>query len=216
MSDMPGMEMSLHPWTSTDFFMMLLMWVVMMIGMMVPTAMRTVLIYARIGAQAQTRGQSFAPTWMFVMGYVVIWSLFSVAATGLQWALETRALLSPMMVTNSAHLGAALLVFAGIYQLTPFKDACLKHCQSPAEFISSHFKKGNFGAFQLGLTHGAYCLGCCWALMGLLFVGGVMNLVWILAITLFVLVEKLLPQGLRTVRITGVAMIASGIAYLLT
>jgi predicted metal-binding membrane protein len=215
MPDMPGMAMGIHDWTPTDFIMMSLMWVIMMIGMMVPSAMRSVMIYSLIVSKAQTSGRSIAPTYLFVSGYVCIWSFFSLIATILQWLLERLALVSPMMVSTSAYLGAVLLIGAGVYQLTPLKDVCLKHCQAPTEFINKHYKKGSFGAFQLGLKHGAYCLGCCWALMGLLFIGGVMNLIWILAISLFVLAEKLLPVQIRTARVTGILMILSGLVFLI-
>lgn len=215
MPDMSGMAMGMRDWSSTDFIMMLLMWVIMMIAMMVPSAMRTVMIYSRIVSKAQTSGRSIAPTYLFVSGYVCIWSFFSLIATILQWLLERLALVSPMMVSSSAYLGAILLICAGVYQLTPLKDVCLKHCQSPTQFITNNFKKGGIGAFQLGLKHGAYCLGCCWALMGLLFIGGVMNLFWILAISLFVLAEKLLPAQIRTARITGILMVLSGGVFLI-
>jgi predicted metal-binding membrane protein len=123
-------------------------------------------------------------------------------------------LLSPMMVSVSAALGAALLITAGIYQLSPWKDACLKHCQSPAMYLASHFKPGIGGAIGLGSRHGSYCLGCCWALMALLFLGGVMNLLWIAAITSFVLAEKLLPPKLRIARVSGILMIVGGMVFL--
>ena len=212
--DMPTMAPGIHPWTSTDFVMMFLMWAIMMFAMMVPSAMRTVLIYARIAARAEVQDSLVTSTFVFVFGYIVIWTLFSVMVTALQWAMETAALLSPMMVTTSSSLGAALLLAAGIYQLTPLKDVCLRHCQSPLMFMVTHYQKGMFGAFQLGLKHGAYCLGCCWLLMGLLFVGGVMNLIWILAISVFVLAEKLLPAKIRSTRITSIIMILAGSVYL--
>jgi len=142
-----------------------------------------------------------------VTGYLAIWTLFSLAATGAQWALDRAALLSPMMVASSPWLGALLLAAAGAYQLTPAKEACLRHCRAPAHFIAAHWRPGVAGAFRMGAIHGVFCLGCCWALMGLLFFGGVMNLLWIAAITLFVLGEKLLPAGRRTARWSGAAMI---------
>jgi predicted metal-binding membrane protein len=215
MPEMSGMSMGVHPWMLNDFIMMFLMWVIMMIGMMVPSAMRTVLIYSRIVHKAQASGRSIAPTYFFVSGYIVIWCFFSIAATLLQWQLESLALVSPMMVVTSSYLGAGLLICAGLYQLTPLKDVCLKHCQSPTEFITRNYKKGTYGAFLLGLKHGTYCLGCCWVLMLLLFVGGVMNLIWILAISLFVLLEKLLPVHIKTTRLTSVVMIVSGLVFLL-
>lgn len=216
MPDMTGMTMGIHEWMPADFIMMLLMWIVMMVGMMVPSAMRSVLIYSRIVSKARASGRAIAPTYLFVTGYVVIWSLFSIVATLFQWLLEHLALVSTMMVSSSSYLGATLLICAGIYQLTPLKDVCLKHCQSPTQFISSHYKKGSFGAFQLGIKHGAYCLGCCWVLMGLLFIGGVMNMIWILAISLFVLFEKLLPVQIKTVRVTGILMILGGFIFFLS
>ncbi len=214
MRDMPNMASGIHSWTPTDFVMMFVMWAVMMFAMMVPSAMRSVLIYARIVAREESQDPLVTPSLVFVFGYIVIWTLFSIMATALQWAMAMAALLSPMMVTTSSSLGAALLVAAGIYQLTPFKNSCLKHCHSPVMFMATHYKKGIRGAFQLGLRHGAYCLGCCWLLMGLLFVGGVMNLIWILAISAFVLVEKLLPAQIQSTRITSLIMISAGSVYL--
>jgi predicted metal-binding membrane protein len=148
-------------------------------------------------------------------GYIAIWTAFSLAATLAQWGLERAALLSPMMVSTSPVLGAALLIGAGVYQMTPYKDSCLKHCREPARFISEHWRPGASGAFVMGAEHGLYCLGCCWILMGLLFFGGVMNLLWIAAITLFVLLEKVLPFGAQGGRIAGAALIALGCLVLL-
>jgi predicted metal-binding membrane protein len=178
-----------HAWSPGDFALMFAMWAVMMVGMMVPSAAPMALVYAAVARKASRQGESLAPTAVFVTGYVVMWTLFSAGATLLQWCLESTALLSPMMVSTSPALGAGLLVAAGLYQMTPQKDACLRHCRSPAHFISEHWRPGTGGAFRMGLVHGAYCLGCCWVLMGILFVGGVMNLLCIAAITLFVLFE---------------------------
>ncbi len=212
-NNMSGMNAGLRPWLAVDFLMMFLMWAVMMVGMMVPTAMRAILIYARIAARGQSGKPLIAPGYLFAGGYIVIWTAFSAAATAMQWGLERAALLSPMMVSNSAGLGAVLLIAAGIYQLTPLKDACLKHCQSPIMYLASNYKSGLPQAFLLGLKHGSYCLGCCWVLMGLLFLGGVMNLLWILAISLFVFAEKLLPAAIRSTRLSGGLMILAGLAY---
>ena len=143
-----------------------------------------------------------------------MWTLFSVAATAAQWGLDQAALLSPMMVATSPALGASLLIAAGVYQMTPAKNACLRHCRSPMHFISEHWRHGVDGAFKMGLEHGAYCLGCFWALMGLLFFGGVMNLLWIAAITLFVLLEKVLPIGVGGGRAAGAAMVLFGLILL--
>jgi len=174
------------------------------------------LIFAAVGRKAAQKGAAVAPTPVFVFGYLVIWFLFSALATLAQWGLERAALLSPMMVTTSPLLGAGLLIAAGVYQLTPAKSACLTHCRSPAHFISGHWRTGTAGAFRMGLDHGLYCLGCCWALMALLFVGGVMNLLWIAAIALFVLLEKVLPYPKWPRRIAGVGLIGTGLALLMS
>jgi predicted metal-binding membrane protein len=206
--------MEIRPWSAVDFALMFAMWAVMMVGMMVPTAAPMTLVYAAVARKAKAEGQgaTVAPTVCFVAGYVTAWTFFSAVATVAQWGLDRAALLSPMMVSSSPWLGAAVLVAAGAYQMTPAKNACLEHCRAPAHFISQHWRPGAAGAFRMGLVHGAFCLGCCWALMGLLFVGGVMNLLWIAAIMLFVLGEKLLPWGNRAGRWSGVAMIAVGVA----
>ena len=211
---MDASMMGVHPWSADDFVMMLIMWIVMMVGMMLPTAIPMTLIYAAVARRAEERGQFVESTAMFVTGYLLMWSAFSVGATVLQWQLDQAALLSPMMVTTSGALGAAILIAAGLYQFTPTKNACLAHCRAPATFISEHWDSGPLGAIRMGAHHGAFCLGCCWALMLLLFFGGVMNLVWIAAITLFVLLEKVLPAGVQGGRWTGAAMVAVGVARL--
>ena len=219
MQHMPSMSsgemLQIQPWTTTDFVFMFLMWAIMMVGMMVPTAIPMTLIHAAIGRKAASQGTPIAPTAMFVVGYVAMWTVFSAAATLAQWALDQAALLSPMMVTNSPELGAGLLIGAGIYQMTPWKDSCLRHCRSPAHFIAEHWRPGVAGAFRMGAEHGAFCLGCCWLLMALLFLGGAMNLLWIAAITLFVLLEKVLPFGDQGGRVAGVGMIVLGVALLI-
>ena len=207
---MPMGAMQIQPWSAHYFLMMFLMWAIMMVGMMLPSVAPTVLIYAAIARKATTGNTPIAPTGAFVSGYVVIWIVFSLFATTAQWALDQAALLSPMMVSNSVGLGAVLIVTAGIYQWLPIKDKCLQQCRSPVDFITSHWQKGMTGAFRMGLSHGMFCLGCCWVLMSLLFVGGVMNLLWIAAITLFVLLEKILPLGDAGGRVMGLIMIATG------
>lgn len=215
--DMEGGSMAmmgLHPWTPTHFAMMFTMWAVMMVGMMLPSATPTTLVYAAVARKAAREGSPIAPTAAFVAGYLAMWTLFSLGATLAQWGLERAALLSPMMVSTSPALGATLLVAAGVYQLTPFKDACLEHCRSPAHFLAERWRPGTAGAVRLGLEHGAFCLGCCWVLMGLLFFGGVMNLLWIGGITLFVLLEKVVPHGAGGGRWVGAGMILAGAAVL--
>jgi predicted metal-binding membrane protein len=201
-------------WTLFDFLLMFVMWSVMMIGMMVPTALRAVMIYAGVAGQAESRGTPLAATGWFVLGYVLVWTGFSFLATVLQSGLHQFGLLSPMMASASPLLGASLLLAAGIYQLTPWKDVCLRHCQTPAVYLAGKFTHGAVGAVSLGIRHGGYCLGCCWVLMGLLFLGGVMNLVWIAAITLYVLLEKLLPSQWRAASVSGWLMIGSATLYI--
>jgi predicted metal-binding membrane protein len=146
----------------------------------------------------------------FVSGYVAVWSAFALAATTMQWALDRAALLSPHMAATSPVLGGAILIAAGLYQWTPLKDACLGLCRSPVAFVMGHWRPGTVGASRMGAEHGAFCVGCCWALMGLLFVGGVMNLLWVAAITVAVLAEKLAPKGGWIARATGAALVLGG------
>jgi predicted metal-binding membrane protein len=212
----PMPMIGLQPWTAAHFGMMFAMWAIMMVGMMLPSATPTTLVYTAVARKAAREGTPVAPVAAFVAGYLFMWTLFSLGATLAQWGLERAALLSPMMVSNSPALGAALLVGAGVYQLTPFKDACLEHCRSPAHFIAGHWRPGRLGALRMGIEHGAYCLGCCWVLMGLLFFGGVMNLLWIAAITLFVLLEKVVPHGAGGGRWAGIGMILAGVLVFLS
>jgi predicted metal-binding membrane protein len=206
MDAMTGMR----PWTATEFGLRLAMWAVMMVAMMVPTAAPMTLMYAAVARKAAAQHNPVAPTFVFVTGYITMWTVFSLVATIGQHALEQAALLSPMMVSRSAMFGAALLIAAGIYQLTPLKNACLRNCRAPAHFLPRYWRTGNLGAFRMGLRLGAYCVGCCWILMGLLFVGGVMNLLWIAAIAIFVLLEKTIPFGELGGRLAGAAMILVG------
>ncbi len=202
------------PWTAGDFALMVMMWSVMMVGMMLPGATPMILLFAMINRKKREAGYPFVPTGAFALGYAGAWTAFSLFATILQWALHSAALLSPMLVSTSAVLAGALFIAAGAYQLTPLKHACLKNCRSPVRFIMTRWRSGSAGALRMGLEHGAYCVGCCWFLMGLLFVLGVMNLLWVAALTILVLVEKAAPHGEWTARISGVAMLAAGL-YLL-
>ncbi len=206
MDAMTGMQ----PWTATEFVLRLAMWAVMMVAMMVPTAAPMTLPYAAVARKAAAQHNPLAPTFVFVTGYIAMWTIFGLVATIAQHALDQAALLSPMMVSRSAMFGAALLIAAGIYQLTPIKNACLRNCRAPAHFLSRYWRTGNLGAFRMGLRLGAYCVGCCWILMGLLFIGGVMNLLWIAAIAIFVLLEKTIPFGEVGGRLAGAAMILVG------
>ncbi|WP_137390210.1 DUF2182 domain-containing protein [Rhodoligotrophos defluvii] len=206
----------LAPWSAGEALLMLVMWTVMMIGMMTPSAAPMILLYARVGRQAEQQGKPFAATAWFAAGYLASWVAFSVLATAAQWALEQGALLTPMMTSASPVLGGLALIGAGLYQWTPFKDTCLTQCQSPLAFIQRHggFRRQRGGAFSLGVRHGAYCIGCCWALMALLFVVGVMNIVWIAALAVLVLIEKVTPAGRTMSRIAGVGLAAAGLAML--
>lgn len=192
-----------------------LMWAVMMLGMMLPSATPVVLFYAAIVRKNGERGTVLPAAWIFAAGYVLIWTAFSLAATGMQVAFEALSLATPMMVVTGSWLAGGLLLAAGLYQWSPLKAICLVKCRSPLAFITGHWRAGRLGALRMGAAHGLYCLGCCWALMLLLFVGGVMNLLWVAAVTAFVLIEKLMPCGLVAGRVAGVGMVAAGLHLLL-
>jgi predicted metal-binding membrane protein len=200
------------PWQAVEFAYVLAMWIVMMIGMMTPSAASMILIYARVGRQAPTSGRPFAPSAWFGSGYLLAWVGFSLAATSTQWALERAALLTPMMESASKVLGAIVLIIAGLYQWTSLKEACLSYCQTPLSFIMHHggFRANPYGALALGFRHGLYCIGCCWSLMLLLFVGGIMNLFWIAALAMLVLLEKTVSFGNSIARLAGFGFIAAG------
>jgi predicted metal-binding membrane protein len=189
---------------------MFLMWWVMMIGMMLPSALPMTLTFATVNRRRRELGTPYVPTAVFVAGYVLAWGAFSMAATGLQWGLERAALMTPMMRTSSPMLGGLLFVAVGLYQLTPLKHACLRRCRSPLAFVLERWHDGTAGALCMGVEHGAYCLGCCALLMTLLFVGGVMNLLWVAAIAAWVLLEKVLPAGEALARGAGVLATALG------
>jgi predicted metal-binding membrane protein len=210
MSAIMAVAMSMAPWDAAGFFLMFLMWVVMMVGMMLPGAAPMILLFATINRKRSIRDAPYVPTALFTLGYFLVWTGFSLLATILQAALQQATLLSPMLVSTSGVLGGTLFITAGLYQWTPLKRACLDKCRSPLDFILFRWRSGIGGALRMGMEHGAYCLGCCWVLMILLFVGGVMNLLWVAAITLFVLTEKLARSGEWIARIGGGAMIAVG------
>ena len=194
-----------------DLVMLFAMWAVMMAGMMLPSVAPVVLLYACVVRKSPGIERPAAHVNAFAWGYLFVWTVFSLAATALQHAFTQWLLLSPMMASQSPFFGGAMLILAGAYQLTPWKRACLAHCQSPAEILPRHWKPGVSGAFHMGSAHGLYCLGCCWALMLLLFVGGVMNLWWIAALTSFVLLEKLAAFGARGERVSGCLLSALGV-----
>lgn len=211
-----GMAMQrAEAWTAVELGLLLVMWAVMMVAMMVPTETVAILAFAAIERRRRARDRPYVPTAIFLGGYVAAWTGFSVLASGAQWGLHRAALLSPMGVGTSPILGGLLLLAAGLFQWTPFKKACLAHCRSPMGFLVTHWREGRRGAFVMGLWHGIYCTGCCWLLMALLFVAGVMNLLWIAALTAFVLVEKLVAGGDRFRRAGGAVLAVAGIATLL-
>jgi predicted metal-binding membrane protein len=208
MSDM-GMPMEMK-WTVADLFLTFVMWAVMMIGMMTPAASPMLLLFA--GAQAKRAQQNtLIPTLTFAFGYVAVWTSFSVFAALGQGGLHRAALLSPSMASSSTRFTGVILLVAGAYQLSPWKGKCLTRCRSPLGFFMNNWREGNYGAFEMGFRHGSYCLGCCWALMCVLFVVGVMNLVWVAALTTFVLIEKIGPAGAIFARLAGAGMLGLGI-----
>ena len=208
---MGGMGMVMDaPWRTADLLFTFTMWSVMMVGMMTPAATPMLLLFSATHTRRAERGASGAVL-LFALGYITVWVGFSACATLTQWALHEAALLSPAMAVASPRLAGALLIAAGAYQLTPAKRACLTHCQTPLGFLMSHWRDGPVGAFQMGLRHGIDCLGCCWALMGVLFAVGVMNLAWVGALTAFILLERIGQNGVLVARLGAVLMIGLGV-----
>jgi predicted metal-binding membrane protein len=207
----PSAWMMTDSWDLTHLLLLFAMWVVMMAGMMLPSAAPTLLLYAGVVRKSDEAGHTQSRVHAFAGGYLLVWTLFSLLATIGQRALARLLLLSPMMESQNQVFGGSLLVLAGLYQLTPFKRTCLNYCRSPVDLIVRFWRPGAAGASRMGIMSGLYCLGCCWALMLLLFVGGVMNLWCIAAITVFVLLEKLVPYGLQGGRLSGLLLIATGI-----
>ena len=208
---MARMEMTTATsWGATDFFFTFLMWTVMMVGMMSATAAPVLILFSRM---QRNRGEGRVPNrvLLFALGYITVWVAFSATAALAQWALHQGAFLSPRMAATSSRLAGGILIAAGLYQLTPAKRACLRQCQSPLGFLMTNWREGSTGALQMGLKHGAYCLGCCWVLMGVLFAVGVMNLAWVAALTAFILLEKFGGVGAGVARVGGVVMIALGV-----
>jgi predicted metal-binding membrane protein len=209
-ADVPGAMDSTWPIVAA-------MWWVMMVAMMTPSAAPLMLLYGLVLRRHATPGQNtYLLSLVLLAGYLVAWLAFSLAAAALQMALQPRGLLSAMMLwSKSATLSAAVLAAAGLYQLSNLKHACLAHCRSPVRFLTEHWRPGYSGSFLLGILHGGYCVGCCWMLMALLFVGGVMNLIWIAVLTLIVLAEKLLPAGATVGKFFGGLLIVWAVATLL-
>jgi predicted metal-binding membrane protein len=210
MGDMPGMP---TPSLGRQFALAATMWAVMMAGMMLPSAAPMVLMFTSV-----QRRQGMRPvpmTGLFLAGYLLLWGGFAIAAAGLQIGLERAALLSPTLALLNARVTASSFVLAGLYEFSPLKHRCLQQCRGPLAFIIGHWRPGLAGAFRMGATHGALCLGCCWVLMLLLFAAGVMNLLWVAALSALVLGQKVLPGGRWTWSLTGTAMLAFGVVLLL-
>ncbi len=204
---MPNMS----SWSPVDWASMFVMWAVMMIAMMVPTAAPMILLFASVNRRRKEQGRPFVPTAIFASGYIIAWAGFAAIATAGNWVLHTHGLLSSMMGASNSHLlGGLLLIAAGLFQWTPVKYACLTHCRSPLGFLMTEWQDGPAGALRMGLRHGSYCVGCCWVLMALLFVLGVMNLAWVAALAGFVLVEKVAPRGQLISRVTGILLVVWG------
>jgi predicted metal-binding membrane protein len=223
--DMQGMNMSdmqmhgmvmpdAHQWDLTAVSLLFVMWAVMMIAMMVPSAAPMLLTFLTLNRSRRASGSALAPTGIFLLGYLTVWTAYSAVAALAQSVLHKAALVSSAMALSSPVLGGGLLIAAGVFQWSPVKRACLTSCRSPLSFFMSEWREGRLGAFIMGLRHGLYCLGCCWILMALLFVGGVMNLMWVALLALFVLLEKLVPRGELIAGIAGIALVTVGIALI--
>jgi predicted metal-binding membrane protein len=203
--------MPLDPvWSLGNIIAVFVMWSAMMIAMMLPSAAPMVLTFKSLCQHKRQAGRA----WIFVAAYLAIWAAFSVGATALHWGLQTTNLITPMMASNSIWLTGILLVVAGAVQFTRLKEVCLRHCRTPMGFLLTEWRDGAAGAWQMGFKHGLVCLGCCWALMGLLFVAGVMNLAWVAALTVAVVIEKLHPAGVRIGKFLGGILIVSGIVQI--
>ncbi len=207
------MSMQTDAWGFADVGTLFLMWAVMMAGMMLPSAAPVILL---VLATFRRRGgrQARMSAAAFTSGYLATWTGFSAIAALVQAGLHAAALLSPEMAARSAALAGGIFVLAGLYQLAPLKNACLSHCRSPLHVLATEWREGTAGAFRMGFRHGLFCVGCCWALMTLLFAAGVMNVLWVAAIAAFVLIEKLLPYGMQVARVSGALLLAWG-AYLI-
>ncbi|NMG77310.1 DUF2182 domain-containing protein [Aromatoleum diolicum] len=201
-------------WTPGYAALMFLMWWIMMVAMMLPSAAPVILLFATVNRKQRDTGQPYVATSIFTFGYLAAWAGFSLVAVILQWGFELTGILSPTLVATNATFGGVLLLAAGIYQLTPIKHACLRHCRSPLAFLGTHWRRGARGALRMGLMHGGFCVGCCWFLMGLMFFGGVMNLYWIAGLALFVLCEKTIPAGHWLGYATGVVLLVWGAGML--
>jgi predicted metal-binding membrane protein len=209
--DGPAGWMMTSRWDAVHVLLLFAMWTVMMVGMMLPSTAPTLLLYTRVVRSSDASALAGRRAYLFATGYLGAWTAFAALATVLQRLLTDLLALSPMMTAANRGIAASLLLIAGAYQLTPLKGRCLEHCRTPAGFIARHWRRGDLGALRMGWDHGLFCVGCCWALMLLLFAGGVMNLSVIFLVTAFVLVEKLAPFGVQGGRLSGVLLAAAGL-----
>lgn len=209
-----AMEMAMPTvqlWGIVDFVLVFIMWTVMMFAMMTPSAAPMVLMYGKMNRRRQAQLKPVWGTAVFFLGYLLVWTAFSAVATLAQGGLHAATLLSPMMETTSPVLGGIILIAAGVFQFTPLKHTCLSHCRTPLGFFMAEWREGRLGTLLMGVRHGAFCVGCCWLIMALLFVAGVMNLIWITVIAAYVLVEKVLPGGHKVSWGIGALMIGWGV-----
>ena len=202
-------------WTVIDFVLLFFMWLVMMIAMMTPSVAPLILIFAMVNRQRKQQNRPFVNTAYLMTGYFLVWAAFSLAATTLQWLLQQISLLNPEMKTTSKILGSVILIATGTFQFTSLKHTCLEYCRSPLDFVHRHWKEGKRGALRMGIENGFYCVGCCWMLMVLLFVAGIMNLLWVAFIALFVLIEKISPQRKWISYVAGLVLIVYGVFLLI-
>ena len=209
-----GMKVALSasmPWSRNELLLTFLMWVVMMAGMMIPSAMPTVMIFHQLRSRRHPGKTAIQYTGVFVAGYLAAWTAYSFFATLVQGWLHNKALLGMNATATSPLLGGLVLITAGAYQFTKWKDTCLRYCRSPLGYLMTEWRDGLDGAFRMGVRYGAYCLVCCWMLMALLFIVGVMNLLWAVVITIYVLVEKVASNGQWISRAAGAGMLLWGI-----
>ena len=204
------LTMPMSDWSGANWLAVFVMWAVMMAAMMLPSIAPMVVCFANLNRKRGEGGR----TLFFVAAYLALWTAFSAAATATQWTLQSAGWVSPMIVSTSPALSGTLLIIAGVFQFTPLKTACLRTCRSPLGFLMSDWRDGLWGAWRMGLRHGLNCLGCCWALMALLFVGGVMNILWIAALAVLVAIEKVAPKGEAIAKALGAVMIGAGIVRL--
>jgi predicted metal-binding membrane protein len=207
-----GMVMpQMRAWGVADVALLFLMWTVMMVAMMIPSATPMIVVFSTIHRRRHEQEQPTVPVTVFLAGYLVVWAAYAAAATLAQWGLHAAALLSASMATTSAVLGGVLLIAAGVFQWTRLKQVCLANCRSPLSFLMTRWREGARGAFVMGLDHGMYCVGCCWMLMTILFVAGVMNLAWVAVVAVVVLLEKVVPGGERIGRLAGIVLVVAGL-----